>query len=182
MRKIIMDLAVTLDGFIEGPNGEIDWCILDAETGSGLLTFLEEIDTIFYGRTSYERWGQYQPTADASEPEKQLWSAVHSKEKVVFSTHHKGDGTNAVFINKDISREVNNFKNKPGKNIWLYGGAGLISSFLELDLVDELRLAVHPVVLGQGKPLFPRTDHRLNLKLKEVQSAISGVVQLKYVR
>ena len=177
-----MDLAVTLDGFIEGPNGEIDWCILDTETGSGLLKFLEEIDTIFYGRTSYELWGRYQPSTDASEAEKALWKAVHSKEKVVFSTHLKSDGTDTIFINNNISEEVTRFKNRPGKHIWLYGGAGLISSFLEHDMVDEFRLAVHPVILGKGLPLFPGIDHRLNLKLKKVESAGSGVVMLNYVR
>ena len=82
MRKIILDLAVTLDGFIEGPNGEIDWCIMDEEMGFD--SFLASIDTIFYGRISYDMWGNFQPDSNAPEAEKNLWSAVHSKQKFVF--------------------------------------------------------------------------------------------------
>ncbi|WAC14630.1 dihydrofolate reductase family protein [Dyadobacter pollutisoli] len=85
MRKIILNLAVTLDGFIEGPNGETDWCTMDdpstAESTfeSHFEQFLARIDTIFYGRISYDLWGNYDPGNDASLPEKKLWSGVHSK-------------------------------------------------------------------------------------------------------
>jgi dihydrofolate reductase len=89
MRKIILNLAVTLDGFIEGPNGEIDWITREstAEMGEGspFDQFLSGIDAIFYGRVSYDLWGQYQPANTASETEKKLWENVHSKTKYVFS-------------------------------------------------------------------------------------------------
>ena len=82
MRNIVLDLAVTLDGFIEGPNGEIDWCIMDDDMG--FEEFLASIDTIFYGRVSYDIWGNYQPEPTATETEKDIWAAVHSKQKFVF--------------------------------------------------------------------------------------------------
>ncbi len=75
-RKVILDLAVSLDGFIEGPNGEIDWCIMDNDMG--FLDFLHSIDTILYGRKSYDQWGQYIPNTEISDTEAELWKSVHS--------------------------------------------------------------------------------------------------------
>ena len=177
-RKIILDLAVTLDGFIEGKNGEVDWCIMDPEMG--FTNFLNQIDTILYGRKSYDLWGQYTPTIEDTDAEKELWGLVHSKEKYVFSKTHKETNNKAVFINEDIAEEVNKIKNKPGKDIWLYGGASLITTFIDLSLVDEYRLSVHPVVLGEGRPLFIDIKQRLNLKLINTRTFSSGVVQLIY--
>jgi dihydrofolate reductase len=177
-RKIILDLAVTLDGFIEGKNGEVDWCIMDPDMGFN--DFLHQIDTILYGRKSYELWGQYTPEAEVAETERELWDLVHSKQKYVFSRTQKATDDKAKYINNQILEEVNILKNKPGKDIWLYGGASLITTFIKLELVDEFRLSVHPVVLGEGKPLFIDIQERINLKLVNSKSFSSGVVQLIY--
>lgn len=177
-RRIILDLAVTLDGYIEGKNGEVDWCIMDAEMD--FIDFLHQIDTILYGRKSYELWGQFTPNIEESDTEKEMWKIVHSKEKYVFSKNQKGSDEKAIFINDHIFEEVEKLKNKPGKDIWLYGGASLITTFIHLGLVDEFRLSVHPVVLGEGKPLFMDLNERLNLKLVQTRTFSSGVVQLIY--
>lgn len=178
-RRIILDLAVTLDGFIEGKNGEVDWCIMDDELGFN--DFLNQIDTIFYGRKSYDSWGQFTPEMEHAGSENEFWQLVHSKEKYVFSRTQKGDDTKAIFINDGILEEVNKLKNKPGKDIWLYGGASLITTFIHLGLVDEFRLSVHPVVLGEGKPLFADIKQRLNLKWVHARTfSSSGLVQLIY--
>jgi dihydrofolate reductase len=177
-RRIILDLAVTLDGFIEGENGEVDWCIMDSDMG--FIDFLHQIDAILYGRKSYELWGQFTPESDVTETEKALWDLVHSKQKYVFSRTQKGIDDKAIFINDQILEEVNKLKDKPGKDIWLYGGASLITSFIKLGLVDEFRLSVHPVILGEGKPLFMDIQERLSLKLVNTKSFSSGVVQLIY--
>jgi dihydrofolate reductase len=177
-RKIILDLAVTLDGFIEGKNGEIDWCIMDSDMG--FIDFLHQIDTILYGRKSYELWGQFTPETEVTETDKELWELVHSKQKYVFSSTQKGTDDKAIFINDQILEEVNKLKNKPGKDIWLYGGASLITTFIKLGLVDEFRLSVHPVILGEGKPLFMDLQKRVYLKLVHTRSFSSGVVQLIY--
>lgn len=174
-RRIILDLAITLDGFIEGKNGEVDWCIMDSEMG--FINFLNQIDTILYGRKSYDLWGQFTP--EIEDTDKEMWELVHSKEKYVFSRTQKGTDNKAIFIN-DILEEVNKFKNKPGKDIWLYGGASLITTFINLGLVDEFRLSVHPVILGEGKPLFIDIKQRLNLKVVNTRTFSSGVVQLIY--
>ena len=177
-RKIILDLAVSLDGFIEGRNGEVDWCIMDPEME--FTNFLDQIDTILYGRKSYDLWGQYSPTSGASDDEKELWELVHSKKKYVFSRTQKGSVREAIYVNKNICEEVNKLKNKPGKDIWLYGGANLITTFIDLGLVDEFRLSVHPVVLGEGRPLFVDIKQRLKLNLLNTKTFSSGVVQLIY--
>ena len=177
-RKIILDLAVTLDGFIEGKNGEVDWCVMDPDMGFN--DFLNQIDTILYGRKSYDLWGQYTPKNEDTNTEKEMWQLVHSKEKYVFSRTQTGIDNKAIFINENIPREINKLKNKPGEDIWLYGGASLITTFIDLGLVDEFRLSVHPVVLGEGRPLFIDIKQRLNLKLINTRTFSSGVVQLIY--
>ncbi len=177
MKKVILDLATTLDGFIEGPNGEIDWCIMDDDMDFD--GFLSGIDTIFYGRKSYDLWGNYQPEENAAPAEQQLWKGVHAKDKFVFSSQHRED-ENATFITSDIIEKVTEIKNQGGKDIWLYGGASLINTFIQNNLVDVYRISVHTVALGTGKPLFEELKERLNLKLIKTNVFKSGVVQLIY--
>ena len=177
MKKVILDLAVTLDGFIEGPNGEIDWCIMDEDMDFD--GFLSGNDTIFYGRVSYDAWGNYQPDENAGPAEQNLWSAVHSKNKFVFSKQDRKDDI-ATFVNSDIAEKVAEIRKQGGKDIWLYGGAGLIKTFIQLNLIDIYRISVHPVALGDGKPLFEDLKERLPLQLTGTNVFKSGVVQLIY--
>jgi dihydrofolate reductase len=178
MRKIILDLAISLDGFIEGPNGEIDWCIMDEEMG--FEHFLADIDTIFYGRVSYELWGHYQPDTNVSLTERKIWDQVHSKKKYVFSRNPKPEDHGATYISSEVASRVREIKSQSGKNIWLYGGANLITTFIDLGLVDLYRLSVHPVVLGAGKPLFLNVRDKINLHLQEMKAYTSGVTLLSY--
>lgn len=173
-----MDLAVSLDGFIEGKDGETDWCIMEPDMKFD--EFLNGIDTILYGRKSYDIWGKYVPEEGASEEETDFWERINSKEKIVFS--RTKDGDDAVYIRGDIPGAVARLKAQPGQHLWLYGGAELITTFINEGLVDEFRLSVHPVVLGEGKPLFTDVRERLNLKLADTRSFSSGVVQLIYHR
>ncbi|MPN20233.1 putative protein YyaP [bioreactor metagenome] len=177
-RKIILDLAVTLDGFIEGPNGEVDWCIMDPDMK--FVDFLNSIDTILYGRKSYDLWGQYIPGDEISDAEKEVWNLVHSKKKYVFSKTSANEYPGANLISSNIVEEVKKIKNEPGKGIWLYGGSSLITTFLNLGLIDEYRLSIHPIILGQGKPLFIDIKERVGLKLVDTKTFSSGVVQLCY--
>lgn len=177
MRKVILDLAVSLDGFIEGPNGEIDWCILDDDMDFD--SFLTTIDTVFYGRVSYETWGNFQPGSNAGETERIFWQRVHSKKKYVFSSQYRQDDK-ATFICPDIAKKVTAIKEQNGKDIWLYGGASLIKTFIQSGFIDTYRISVHPVVLGEGKPLFEDLKERLHLKLIKTSVFKSGVVQLIY--
>lgn len=177
MKKVILDLAVSLDGFIEGPNGEIDWCIMDDDMDFD--GFISSIDTIFYGRVSYDTWGNYQPDINASITEQMLWKEVHSKEKFVFSSQNRQD-ERATFIKSDIANKVTEIKKQGGRDIWLYGGASLIKTFVNLGLIDLFRISVHPIALGSGKPLFENLKERIELRLIKTNIFKSGVVQLIY--
>ena len=177
MKKVVLDLAVTLDGFIEGPNGEIDWCIIDDDMD--FEGFISSIDTIFYGRVSYDAWGNLQPGTNASPVEQMMWKEIHSKNKFVFSGKSRQD-EKATFISSDIANKVTEIKKQGGKDIWLYGGASLIRTFINLNLIDIYRISVHPIALGNGKPLFENLKERIELRLIKTNIFKSGVVQLIY--
>jgi len=98
----------------------------------------------------------------------------------VFSRTQQGSGKGAHFVNGNVVEEVIKLKNQPGKDIWLYGGASLITTFIKYNLVDEFRLSVHPVILGEGKPLFIDVKQRVNLEHVDTRTFSSGVVQLCY--
>ncbi len=177
MKRIILNLAVTLDGFIEGPNGEVDWCIMDDDMNFD--GFLDSIDTIFYGRVSYDAWGNFQPGENADAAEKMMWENIHAKKKYVFSSRDRPDDK-ATFLTADIENKIAEIKKQGGKDIWLYGGANLIKTFIVLGLIDIYKISVHPVVLGSGKPLFEDVKERIGLKLAETRVFRSGVVELTY--
>jgi dihydrofolate reductase len=177
MKRIILNLAVTLDGFIEGPNGEIDWCIMDDDMKFD--AFIESIDTMFYGRVSYDAWGNFKPDENTSLAEKEMWQGIHSKNKFVFSRQNRTYGK-ATLISSDITNQVAEIKKQGGKDIWLYGGANVIKTFINLGLIDIYKISVHPVALGSGKPLFEDLKKRIGLKLTDTRIFKSGVVELTY--
>lgn len=178
MKNIVLNLAVSLDGFIEGPDGAVDWCIMDDDMD--FPAFIDSIDSIFYGRSSYDAWGTYQPEEDATETDKIFWRSLHAKNKFVFSSQPRED-SGATFINSDIGPRVAEIKQRGGKDVWLYGGANLIKTFIQMQLIDVYKISVHPVVLGDGKPLFEDLQERLDLKLTGTRVFRSGVVELTYV-
>ena len=169
MRKIILQLAVSLDGFIEGPKGEFDWCFMDQDYG--MTEFFKRIDAVFMGRKSYELalsiHGEEEP-------------GFHKLKEYIFSTTLNKVKEGAVLIKTDIKNEVEKIINSKGKDIWLFGGAGLISSLMNMHLVDEIILAVHPVILGSGKPLFKEINERTWLTLTEHKIYSTGLVMLTY--
>ena len=168
MRKIILGLAVSLDSFIEGPNGEYDWCFTDQDYG--LSTFFKRVDTVFVGRKTYEMsLGMEGGGAGFPKFKEYIFSTTLDKVK---------DG--ATLINGDIKTQVQEIKKEKGKDIWLFGGAGLTTSLLNLGLVDELSLAVHPILLGGGKPLFNNIKDRIKLTLVDTKTFSTGLVSLTY--
>ncbi|MFC3199578.1 dihydrofolate reductase family protein [Parapedobacter deserti] len=180
MRKIILDLAVSLDGFIEGPSQEVDWIIFDGENGEELVAFTDEVDTVLYGRTSYERYGNHVPSEGSSLAEQQFYDKVNRMTKVVFSNAKYDFEGNPEIIRNDVKRRVLELKSKKGKDIWLFGGSGLITSLLNLDLVDEIRIGINPIILGGGIPLFKEIQERIQLRLIKSKTYSSGLVGLFY--
>ena len=169
MRKIILGLAVSLDGFIEGPNGEYDWCFTDQDYG--MTEFYKRIDSLFIGRRSYEL---LLTMGDDTMP------GFPKLKEYVFSTTMKDAKPGVIIINDDIKKNIEKIKHEPGKDIWLFGGASLTSSLLNLDLVDEMSLAIHPIILGSGKPLFSEIKNRIPLNLIDTKTYSSGLVNLVY--
>ena len=165
MRKILLNVAVTLDGFIEGPGGEYDWCFTDQDYG--MTDFLASTDTILFGRKSYELL----LATDAN--------AWPTHKRYVFS-RTAGTMEGATVINGSIERSIEKIMAEKGKDIWLFGGADLASSFLNLGMINEFLLSIHPILLGNGKRLFNGFGERKNLMLKERRSYSSGLVQLVY--
>jgi dihydrofolate reductase len=170
MRKIILGVAMSLDGFIEGPNGEYDWCFTDQDYG--MSDFFKRIDAIFMGRKSYEVAKKF----DGPSP----WSGM--KTYVVSNTISKLDDRNAELISgENLEKDILAIRNSPGKDIWLFGGAMLTSEFMRRNMVDEYWLAVHPIILGSGKPLFQNIESRKKLVLKESKTYDTGLVSLTYI-
>lgn len=168
MRKLILGLAVSLDSFIEGPNGEYDWCFTDQDYG--MSDFFTRTDTIFIGRKSYELLqGMSDPVPGMPVMKTYVFSNTLNQLK-------SGD----EIITGDIVKRVAEIKNEPGKDIWLFGGAALTTSLMNEKLVDEVWLSVHPVLLGSGKPLFTGITNRIHLELKESKAYSSGLVSLTY--
>ncbi len=168
MRKIILSVAMSLDGFIEGPNGEYDWCVIDQDYN--FTEFFARIDTVFVGRKTYEM-----SLAMAGGPE-----GFPKFKEYVFSTTLDKVKDGAILIKGDIKTEVEKIKQETGKDIWLFGGAGLTTSLMNLGLVDELSLAVYPIILGGGKPLFSNLKDRTQLTLVSSKSFSTGLVLLTY--
>ena len=173
MRKVILGLAVTLDGFIEGSNGEYDWCFTDQDYG--LTEFYTRIDAIFIGRKSYEMAQQY-----AASNNGEIAPGMPKITEYVFSQTLNWVKEGAVLISDDSIAEARRIKEQPGKDIWLYGGASLTDSLMKAGLVDELWMSVHPVLLGKGKRLFQEQEYRTQLTLLESKTYETGLVSLRY--
>jgi dihydrofolate reductase len=184
MRKIIASLQMSLDGFIEGPNGELDWAMAeDEETWREMDEMLSSVDTFILGRGMYPAYEQYwlallaNPTGTKNENAyarfaEKIPHIVLSKtlDKVAWKTTR---------IVRDVE-EIRKMRQQPGKDMLTFGGATLVSSLMNLGLIDELHLMVNPLVLGGGKALFKDVKERQSLKLIRAKPLKSGTVGLTY--
>ncbi len=166
MRKVVLNLAVTLDGFIEGPRGEYDWCLTDMDYG--MSEFHERIDTIFMGAKSYVALVAF--------------GAPYPQYKVIVASRTPNYATfpNVTFVTDDVAESVRKLIREPGKDIWLWGGANLFQYMLQEKLVHEMILSIHPLILGGGLKLYPELLNRKNLKLTNSVTYPTGLVQLTY--
>jgi dihydrofolate reductase len=182
MRRLIYSMGVSLDGFMAGPSGELDWSAPDEELHRFHNQQTRETGIHLLGRRLYETmlyWETADDNPSASEYEldfARIWQALP---KVVFSTTLERVEGNAKLVSEGVAEEVAKLKEEPGKDLAV-GGAGLASSLIELGLVDEYRLFVSPVVLGGGTPFFPAVRERIDLELVETRTFGSRVVYLRY--
>ncbi len=181
MRKLISFMVVTLDGYYEGPNGEFDWPNVDDEFNEFAVSQLRDIDTLLFGRATYEGMASYWPTPEALEGDPAVAGLMNDIPKVVFSsTLDTADWQNTRLIKGPAVDEVATLKEQPGKHLALFGSPHLTVSLLEQGLVDELRVMVHPILLGAGKSLFTGLNNRVPVELVTTTVFSSGNVLLTY--
>ena len=185
MRKIILMMSVSLDGFFEGPNRELDWHMVDDELHAHFNEELSAMGAFLDGRVTYELMAGFWPTADtdpsSTGPMVEFARIWRDMPKVVYSRTLERADWNTTIVRDVVVDEVMELKAQPGGDLVL-GGADLAATFMRLDLVDEYRLYVHPVVIGRGRPLFPASDAMISLELAETRTFGNGVVLLRYQR
>ena len=180
MRKVISFVLTTLDGYHEGPNHEIDWRNVDDEFNQFSIQQLDEIGTLLFGRVTYELMAAYWPTPAAMESDPDIAARMNSMPKVVVSrTLDDVEWANARLVKDGLAEALAELKQQPGKDIAVFGSSNLTASLMRMGLVDEFRIMVNPVVLGEGRPLFQTAD-RTNLKLVRTRTFDSGNVLLYY--
>ncbi|SFE96514.1 Dihydrofolate reductase [Chitinophaga sp. CF118] len=187
MRKVVLSMNVTLDGFMAGPNCELDWHFENwaPDMAASLCEQLSKADTIILGRVTYSAMARYWPgrATDMSFPREDLAFAemMNSYKKIVFSKNMSTPvWNNSRFVKGNLRRVVLQLKRQEGKDIIIYGSGQLVASLIQLELIDEYLLWMHPVVLGKGKPLFRELQDKLNMKLVKLETFRSGVVVLYY--
>lgn len=184
MKKIIYAINVSLDGFIEDQNGNLDWSNPSEELHRYFGDLELEVDVHLYGRRMYEvmsywKTGGDNPSASDFEIEfGQRWNQVAN---VVFSRTLDQVSAPDRLVKDHLAEEIRRLKAQPGKNM-LVGGPELAAVLFQLDLIDEVRLIVHPVILGDGKPMFQRSDQMHRLQLLETRQFPGGVLLLRYQR
>jgi dihydrofolate reductase len=193
MRKIIAALQVSVDGFIEGPNGELDWAMAeDEETWRDVFAMLESVDTCILGRVMYPLYEQYwlavleNPTGSLP-----LSGKPATKNEIAYARW--ADRTPHIVLSKTLDKvawkttrivrdvdEIRKLKQQPGKDMYVVGGATLVGSLMNAGLIDEVQLMVNPLILGEGKALFKDAKERKSLKLVRTKPLKSGKVSLTY--
>lgn len=183
MRKIIVMMSVSVDGFMAGPNGELDWHLVDDELHSHLNARLAVAGGFLDGRVTYELMAGFWPTADAdpsaSRPTAEFARIWRDMPKTVFSRTLERAEWNTTVVHELVPEEIRALKRQPGGDL-VVGGADLAAAFARHDLIDEYWVYVHPVVIGDGKPMFARTGSTLVLGLIESRVFGNGVVLLRY--
>lgn len=187
MGRVVYSMQVSLDGYIEGANQELDWHIVDEELQSYVITQQSRVGAYLWGRRVYEHMAAYWPTADQDPAAPSFvldYAAIwKNTPKIVFSRTLKQVEHNAadnVRLLREVTPEtVASLKTEFGKDLSV-GGPDLASSFMRLGLIDEYGLFVQPIILGRGTPFFPQLDRPIKLRLLETRRFTSGVVYLRY--
>jgi len=187
MRRLILLMHTSLDGFVAGPDGEMDWIKVDDELFEISVKLTDNADTALYGRVTYQMMESYRPTV-GEKPTATKHDIEHSRwynkvEKMVLSrTIQQSNLRNTRFISDNIPSEVNKIKQETGKNFLMIGSPTATHTLMQQDLIDDYWLFVNPIVLRNGIPLFAGIKDRLQLKLLTTKTYSIGVVALHYER
>ena len=181
MRKIIVREMITVDGFFAGPNGEIDWHLVDTEFNEDSVKFLDTVDTLMFGRVTYDLMASYWPTEHAMKNDTVIAKKMNSLPKIVYSKKvKKAEWNNSKMFSEIDVDEIRKMKQDDGKHIAIFGSGTIVSALTTLNLIDEYRFIVNPVILGKGKTLFLDTQSKPNLKREKTQEFRNGNVLLCY--
>ena len=185
MRKIISFMHVSLDGFVAGPNGEMNWIKVNEELFTYVGKRISEGDTALYGRVTYQMMENYWPTAGAA-PKATRHEIEHSKwysnvHKIVLSRTLKDEAlTNTSIISDDLSEQINKIRRQDGKEILLFGSPTATHALMQQNLIDGYWLFVNPIILGRGIPLFKGIQDKTDLSLRNTRRFDCGVTELDY--
>jgi dihydrofolate reductase len=185
VRKIVVSMSVSVDGYMEGPDRDIGWHLVDEELHDHFNEWLAGMGAFLEGRVTYELMAGFWPTADAdpasTRPMVEFARIWRDMPKIVYSRTLEHADSNTTIVRDVVVDEVLALKAEPGGDLVL-GGADLAATFRKHDLIDEYRIYVHPVLIGAGKPLFAPSDARTDLRLVDTRVFGNGVVLLHYER
>jgi dihydrofolate reductase len=181
MRKVLFFMLISIDGFFEGTDRDINWHHVDGEFNKFALDQLDSVDTLLFGKVTYELMASYWPTPVAKSNDPIVAEKMNSLDKIVFSkTLSSATWQNTKLIKENFVDEITRLKQKPGKDLIIFGSSDLAVTFIENDLIDEYRIMVNPVALGTGKSLFKGLHKKHDLQLLKTKKFISGNVLLYY--
>ncbi len=181
MRRVLFFMMVSLDGYFEGKDQDISWHNVDEEFNEFAIGQLQEVDTLLFGRVTYEMMASYWPTQQARTSDPVVAEKMNSTPKIVFSRSlSEAKWENTRLVNQDFAAEITRLKSQPGKDMIIFGSSDLAVSFIEHGLLDECRIMINPIVLGGGRSVFEGVHDRLRLKLLRTRVFHSGNVLLYY--
>jgi dihydrofolate reductase len=187
MRKIILFLHSSLDGFVEGPKGERDigWVTYNEELERHAKAILSTVDTVLWGRGTYQmmmdHWTSVPSNPESSENELEHAKWIEETSKVVFSkTLEKAEWKNSTLVKENMEEEIQNLKKQPGKDMIILGSPRLAHTLMDINLIDVIKITISPVIIGNGLPLFKGIEFKRNLSLIENKTFQSGVIGLSY--
>ena len=186
MGRIISFMHISLDGFVAGPKGQMNWIKVDQEIFDHVGERIGETDSALYGRVTYEMMQNYWPNA-GNEPGASKHDIEHSRwynkaHKIVLSKTMSGEGlSNTEIISDNLSDRINEIKQRGNKDILLFGSPTATHSLIQRNLIDGYWLFVNPIILGEGIPLFADIKEKIKLKLLATRQFTSGVTELNYI-
>jgi dihydrofolate reductase len=179
MRKVIVSNLVTLDGFFEGLKGELDWFVVEDEFFDYVKELFKSVDTILFGRKTFEALGSYWPNTTEDDPT--ITHLMNKLPKIVFTkTLEKAEWNNSKIIRENLEEEIHEMKKLPGKDMVIFGSGEIVSFLTNRGLIDEYRIILNPVILGEGNPMLKNINDKIKMNLFKTKKLKSGVIILYY--
>lgn len=182
MRKIVLFNLMTLDGYFEGANADISWHNVDHEFNDYAIAQLRTADMLLFGRKTYELMAAYWPTEEGIKDNPVIAELMNEIDKIVFSKSlEKAQWDHTRLISENVLDEVKKLKSLPGKDVFIFGSADLSSTLIQHHLIDEFRIMINPLILGNGTPMFKNVTEKIDLQLLKTKVFGNGNVLLNYI-